>query len=102
MKKNARGERRRLAEIINEGLDIPADVVPSGTLITIRAGSAVSVTGARGIILYSPTEIRLATKDGAISVRGRRLVCTSYHPSGLEIGGCILSVELEEEKDGTL
>ena len=100
-KKNVR-ERRHLAEMINEKLDLPPDVLPGSTLIEIRAQSSLSVTGAKKILLYSPTHIRLATKKGALSVMGRRLVCTSYHPEGVKIDGHIVSVSFEEANDESI
>ena len=102
MKKKHGHGGRSLAERLNEGLDIPADVLPSATLVTIRAESSVSVTGARKILLYSPTRIRLATKKGAILIVGERLVCTSYHPEGVRIDGRIFSVSFGEVCDEAL
>ena len=96
MNKKTRREKRSLAEVINEKLDIPSDVLPGGTLVEIRSQSEVSVTGTKKILLYSDTHIRLGIKKGALSVRGERLVCTSYHPGGVRIGGHISGVSFED------
>ena len=95
MNKKKRSERRSMADVINESLDIPPDILSGGTLVEIRAESEVFVTGAKKILLYSKEHIRLATKKGALSVRGERLVCTSYHPNGVRIDGRISSVSFE-------
>lgn len=102
MNKKTRREKRSFAEVINEKLDIPSDVLPGGTLVEIRSQSELSVTGAKKILLYSGTYIRLATKGGTLSVRGKRLVCTSYHPDGVKIDGHISSVNFEDSEDEEL
>jgi len=102
MKKKHRREKRPFSEIINEKLDLPPDIVPGSTLIEIRGQSSLSVAGARKILLYSQSVIRLSTKKGALTVTGKRLVCTSYHSGGVNIDGHITSVSFEEASDEAL
>ena len=99
MKKDRKQEsaRETLAEKINRKLDISPDILPGGTLIAIRGRASVSVSGSTGIVLYTPTEIRLSLHRGALSVKGCRLVCTSYNAEELCIDGRIDSVNFEEE-----
>ena len=102
MKKKNRREKRPLAEFINETLDLPPDMVSGETFIEIRAQSSLFITGARKILLYSPTHIRLSTKNTVFSVVGKRLVCASYHPDGIKIDGHITSVYFEEAQNETV
>lgn len=95
MNKDKRGES--LAEKINKKLDISPDILPGGSLVAIRGRASVSVSGSTGILLYTPTEIRLSLRRGSLSVKGCRLVCTSYNSEELSIDGKIDSVKFEEE-----
>ena len=89
--------RESLAEKINKKLDISPDILPGGSLVSIRGRSSVSVSGSTGILLYTPTEIKLSLRRGTLSVCGCRLVCTSYNAEELSIDGKIESVSFSEE-----
>ena len=89
--------RESLAERINKRLDISPDILPGGTLISIRGRESLSVSGSTGILLYSPTQIKLSLRRGMLSVSGCRLVCTSYNAEELSIDGKIDSVSFLEE-----
>ena len=95
--KSSKHERETLSEKIIKKLDIPPDILPGGTMVAIRGRASVSITGSTGIVLYTPEEIRLSLRNGALSVRGCRLMCTSYNAEELRIDGKISSVEFEEE-----
>ena len=95
--KKPEATRETLAEKINRKLDISPDILPGGTLIAIRGRASLSVCGSTGIVLYTPTEIKLSLHRGALSVKGCRLVCTSYNAEELRIDGKINSVNFEEE-----
>lgn len=86
-----------LAEKINKALDIPPDVLPHGTLVAIRGRVSLSVSGKSNILLYTPQEIKLAIHKSILSIKGSRLVCTSYHAEEVRIDGKIDSVSFLEE-----
>ena len=81
---------------ICKSLDIPPDLLPKGTLIEIRGRSSLTLTGGGRILEYTPNEIRIAVKGGAVCVRGGSLQCTSYHVGAISIDGMIVSVCFEE------
>ena len=89
--------RKTLAEKINKTLDIPPDVLPHGTLVSIRGRVSLSLSGRSSILLYTPEEIKLAIHKNILSVKGCRLVCSSYHAEEVRIDGRIDSVSFEEE-----
>ena len=91
--------KQTLGEKITRGLDIPPDILPGGSLISIRGRSSLSVNGSTSIILYTPNEIKLSMRKGALSVRGKELVCISYHSFEINIEGHIDSVNFEEGCD---
>lgn len=84
------------AEKLNKSLDIPPDVLPHGTLVSIRGRVSLSLSGKSSILLYTPEEIKLAIHKSILSVKGHRLVCTSYHAEEVRIDGRIDSVSFEE------
>ena len=88
-----------LGERLSRSLDIPPDVLPGSSLITIHGRSALTLSGSSSIILYTPEEIRLSTKRGALSVKGKALVCISYNAAEITVEGRINSVSFEEEYD---
>ena len=94
---SSKHERETLSEKIIKKLDIQPDILPGGTLVSIRGRSSVLISGSTGITLYTPEEIRLSLKKGALSIKGFRLICTSYNAEELRIEGKISSVIFEEE-----
>ena len=90
-------KKESLGEKISRGLDIPPDVMPGSSLVSIRGRSSLSVSGSTSIIRYTPEEIILSMKRGALSVKGTSLMCISYNSSEVSIEGKINSVSFEEE-----
>ena len=88
--------RKTFAEKLNKTLDIPPDVLPHGTLVAIRGRASLSLSGSSTILLYTPEQIKLAIHKNILSIKGARLVCTSYHASEVVIEGRIDSVSFEE------
>lgn len=86
-----------LTEKITKRLDISPDILPGGTMVAIRGRTSVSVSGSTSILLYSPEEIRLSLPKSTLSIRGCRLICTSYNAEEMSIDGEIKSVSFEEE-----
>ena len=96
MKDKKDGSRQSLAEKINKTLDIPAEALPSGTLISITGRSSVFFEGKIKILLYSPENIRISLGKETVCIFGKRLVCTSYSARTLTVDGYILSVSFDE------
>ena len=99
MKHNEKRPKQKIsfAEKINKTLDISPDILPHGTLVSIRGTNSMSVNGSIGISLYTPNEIRLSIHNGMLSIKGERLVCASYHAEEIRIDGKIASVSFEED-----
>ena len=91
-------ERRPLTEWLAVKLDIPADTLTDGLRLDMRGRNTLTVHGCTGILDYSPCEIRLALRDGVLSVLGQRLICTSYLAGAVGIDGCICALRFEDEE----
>ena len=89
-------ERRPLTEWLAVKLDIPADTLTDGLRLDMRGRNTLTVYGCRGILDYSPCEIRLALNEGALTVCGQRLICTSYLAGAVGIDGCICALQFED------
>ena len=93
-------DKNTLSERICRALDLPADLLPNRTLVEMHGRSAVKICGGGAILLYSPTEIRIALKgeSGWIAVCGVALRCNSYNVGAVGIEGRIHSVSFESEE----
>lgn len=80
-----------LRERLGALLGIPSDAVglENGVMVELRGQGAVAVRGCRRILTYSPDVIRLDTLDGAITLVGDGLTCTTYASDLIGIEGRI-------------
>ena len=94
MKKNRRnekldGEAMGWKEKMSRMLDVPPDLFPGGSVLEIRGRHAMTVRGNGKILVYTPEEVCVELGEGVLSVKGRRLICTSYYRGALGIEGKI-------------
>ena len=93
-KENQRGDTGREGAVgwrerMSRALDMPPDLIGRGSLVEIRGRGMMTVRGNGKILIYTPSEIAVELHDGILTVRGRRLVCTSYYVGALGIEGKI-------------
>ncbi len=96
---NSKKERPTLTERINAKLDIPPDILPGGTLVELRGRNSLNISGKTRILFYTPERIVLSVGKDVLSIVGRRLVCTAYHPHSITIDGYVINVGFEEEEN---
>ena len=89
--------RRSLPEWLSVKLDIPSDLFDGGLRLDMRGRHTLTVHGCRKILDFSPCEIRLLLKEGTLTVRGQRLICTSYLAGAVGIEGCIGGLQFDGE-----
>jgi len=89
-------EKRPLSERLGTFLDVPADLLCGGCYMELRGRNDLRLQGCRSILVYSDTEIVFRLRRGVVRVRGRRLVCTSYHAGSVAINGRIDGIEFPE------
>lgn len=92
-------EKRPLSERLGTFLDVPADLLCGGCYMELRGRNNLRLQGCRNILVYTPEEIVLRLRRGTVRVRGRRLVCTSYHAGSVEIDGRIDGVDFTESEN---
>lgn len=89
-------EKADLRERVCGALDIVPDTLPRAATVEIRGQNYVSIREGGRILLYTPEKITVALPKGAVSVYGKRLVCTSYTVGTVRVDGYVTSVCFEE------
>ena len=90
------GSKGRAGERFFRRIGMPCDLLPGGSLITVRGRGEVAVGGGKRIIEYTRESIRIALSNGEVLVRGHGLECISYHVGQMSVEGVIDSVEFLE------
>lgn len=93
-KKNA--ERADLRERLCHALDIVPDTLGGAGTVEIRGRNYVNIKEGGRILLYTPEKITVDSPAGAVTVEGRRLVCTSYTTGAVTVDGFVERVSFEE------
>lgn len=88
----ASSPRPSLTEWLAVRMDIPADALESGLRLDMWGRNTLTVHGCTRILDFSPESIRLRLERGAVTVCGRRLICTSYLSGAVGIEGLICSI----------
>lgn len=91
-KKEHKSDKRTLLEYLAVQNELSPDALAGEARVELRGKNQLFVSGCRRIIVYSPTLIVLAIKGDELSIKGERLICTSYHTGTVSIGGAISSV----------
>lgn len=92
-------EKRSFAERLGTFLDVPADLICGGCYLELRGQNNLNLQGCRRISVYTAEEIVLRLRRGCVRVRGRRLVCTSYHAGKVVIDGWITGIDFADTEE---
>ncbi len=95
-KSRQKEDKRGFMELISLKTELESDALIGEVRVELRGRNSMFVGGCRRIITYSPCLIVLAVKGDKISIKGERLVCTSYHSGTVSIDGQISSVSFGE------
>lgn len=98
-KESKKGEKRTLLEYLSYKCDIGTDSLSGEVYIEMRGQNCIFVKGCRRILGYSPESVLLEIKDNRLSIKGKRLVCTSFHSGSVSVEGLILSVGFGGEEE---
>lgn len=86
------------AERISAKYDIQPDLLTGGCRLELRGRSSLAVGGCRGIVEYSPQNIKLRLRDSFLSVSGEHLCCDSYTCGEILISGRINNMGFNDTK----
>lgn len=87
--------KRSLTEWVSTRFDIPADLVSGTGTVELRGRNNLTIRGCRRILKYSPTEMCFRMRGDCLTVRGKRLVCTSYLWGAVVIDGEVDSLSFD-------
>ncbi|MBQ8345562.1 MAG: YabP/YqfC family sporulation protein [Clostridia bacterium] len=87
-----------LRERMCRNMGLSPDLLPGGTLLELRDRHLLTLRGGGKILLYSPTEVRIALPHGCLCIFGERLLCTSYYLGAVSVEGTICQVSFEMER----
>ena len=98
-KSREKENKRGFIEYLSVKAELPSDTLSGNLRIELRGKNSVFVGGCRRILSYSPLLIVLEVKGDKIRIKGKRLICTSYHADAVSIEGLITSVCFDGEED---
>ena len=74
--------------------ELPSDALIGEARVEMRGRHTLFMQGCRRILKYSPEEMVIAGKDFSISIKGERLVCSTYYNGAVTVEGLICGVSL--------
>lgn len=86
----------RIKSFIDDKLSLPSDVLEGSFSLEVRERKTVFMRGCRRIVKYSTDEMIMAARGFEVRIRGRRLVCSTYHYGAITVEGEILGIDLGE------
>ena len=97
---NKKNEKRaRLRSLIRDSVSLPSDAFTAEFGIEMRGRELLFLQGCRRIIKYSTEEMILAAKGFDVSIKGERLVCTTYYGGAVTVEGRIDKIDFTAEED---
>ena len=88
-------KRGRVGSFFSEAVSLPSDAFSSDFGIEMRGRELLFISGCRRIIRYTPEEMTFAAKGFFVTVRGERLVCTTFHGGSVTVEGRINAFDFE-------
>lgn len=79
-----------------EAMQIPPDLSRRDCILNLCGGKELYIENYRHILEYQEEEIRVLTKNGKVSIRGKRLTIQSYTQDEMYITGQIQEIAILE------
>ncbi len=98
-KSKEKESRRTLVEYLSVKAELSSDALVGEARIELRGRNLLFIQGCRRILKYSPRHMILEVKGDRVSVKGERLVCTSYHGGTVSVEGLVSFVGFGDEED---
>lgn len=84
---------RKLRKWSVDILDLPQDLVFDLPRLTMVGNKQLLIENHRGVLHFSPDQLRLALPEGALTVSGSRLVIKAIMPEEVLIEGDIAAIQ---------
>ena len=92
-------EKRTFLEYLAIKEDINTDIMTGDVYMELRGRNSLLVKGCRRILGYSPDSVVLDLKKDKLTVKGKRLICTSFYNRSVSVEGVIISVAFGGEEE---
>ncbi|RJQ06681.1 MAG: sporulation protein YqfC [Bacillota bacterium] len=89
-------QKERFGRGVASLFEIPEDIVLNLPRVTIIGNLQMIIENHRGLVEYSPTQIRVAAGNGQLTITGNELAIGSVFTEDLSIMGRFASVTFEE------
>ena len=99
-KTSACEEKCTLPARVSRFLDVPSDMLLGGCYLEMHGQNHLRLQGCKRILCYTSEEIVLGLRRGRVRIRGRDLVCISYHAGWVIIEGWVCGVDLQGTEVG--
>lgn len=93
----AEKKRKSLRLRLSDALELPPDVVLNLPRITLVGSIQLAVENHRGIVLYTPEQIKLSLPEGVLAVEGKNLSIRNLYSVDLIVDGEIQTLRFETE-----
>ncbi len=87
--------KKSFSEILSDAWGVPKDVIMNIPRMTISGNKEIYIENHKGMILYTDTEIRLATAAGSVRILGKNLCIKRIRAEDALIFGDFLSLEYQ-------
>ncbi len=98
-KDRKKDEKRGFFEYLAVRADADGDSIAGDVYIEMRGKNSLLVKGCKRILGYSPEAVMLEIKKDKLRVKGKRLVCTSFHGGSVSVEGVIDSLAFCTEEE---
>ena len=88
--------RSRVQKLLT-GADFPGEILTGVPVVELKGSAEAVVLNHRGIIAYSPTEIRIASATGPLTLIGEALTIRQMNRERIVLQGTIQRVETGAE-----
>jgi len=86
-----------MIERLSDMLELPKDLALDLPRVNMVGAIQVTVENHRGLVGYTPEQVRINTNVGQLIIRGREMMIGSVYEGEIIVTGFIRSVAIEEE-----
>jgi len=95
LESRGRSRIKSFVRSLSESLEMPQDVVLDVPRVTLIGNVQVQIGNHKGVLEYTPTRIRIRTRDGILVVEGKRLKIGSIFRDEVVVEGRIERLDLD-------
>lgn len=95
MSRDKNSAQNNFWKTVAEKTNLPCDLLEGEFRLELRGRGEMYLCGCKKILKYSEEEMVIRARTFDVVVQGEKLICASFHCSGIVIEGNIQSIKLE-------